>query len=255
MISDTARPETPAGGRGRRWTRWAIRLARLLPVLGVLALLALLLATIAAPSLWGYRTYVIYGSSMEPTIKLGSLIVAKSVSVDDLEVGDIITFRSRGNETTITHRIAAVRHEDGQHYFKTMGDASNGADPLEIQLEDGIRQVVYHLPYLGYVVDFAKGPLGIILLVALPAIGLLALHLAGGKKPATKPEAAYDSGWSSSRPPSEPRRRPPVPPLLPLAGGALITLLVRLGLLVVWLTDSDGNSPEEAASNAVPPKE
>ncbi len=76
MISETARPETPAGGRGRRWTHWPIRLARLLPVLGVLALLALLLATIAAPSLWGYRTYVIYGSSMEPTIKLGSLIVA-----------------------------------------------------------------------------------------------------------------------------------------------------------------------------------
>ncbi|MCH6555084.1 MAG: hypothetical protein IH797_00515 [Chloroflexi bacterium] len=123
---------------------------------------------------------------------------------------------------------------------------------MEIQLEDGVRRVAYHLPYLGYVVDFAKGPLGIILLVALPAIGLLALHLAGGKKPATKPGAAYDSGWSSSRPPSGPRRRPPVPPLLPLAGGALITLLVGLALLVVWLTDSDGNSPEEAASNAAP---
>ena len=252
MISETARPETPAGGRGRRWTRWAIRLARLLPVLGVLALLALLLATIAAPSLSGYRTYVIYGSSMEPTIKLGSLIVAKSVSVDDLEVGDIITFRSHGNETTITHRIAAIRHEDGQHYFKTKGDASNRADPVEIQLEDGVRQVAYHLPYLGYVVDFAKGPLGIILLIALPAIGLLALHLTGGEKPATKTGAAYDSGWISSHPPSGPRRRLPAPPLLPLVGGGLIALLVGIALLVVWLTDSDGNSPEEAASNAVP---
>ncbi len=189
MISETARPETPAGGRGRRWTRWAIRLAGLLPVLGVLALLALLLATIAAPSLGGYRTYVIYGSSMEPTIKLGSLIVAKSADVEDLEVGDIIAFRS-GNETIVTHRITGIREEDGHRLVLTKGDASNGADPTEIQLEDGVRRVAYHLPYLGYVVDFAKGPLGIILLVALPAIGLLALHLTSGRQGVPKDRQA-----------------------------------------------------------------
>ncbi len=61
-----------------------------------------------------------------------------------------------------------------------------------------------------------------------------------------------DSGWSWSRPPSGPRRPPPAPPLLPLAGGALIALLVSLALLVVWLTHSDGNSPEGAASTAPP---
>ncbi len=192
MISETARQETRAGSPQRKWDQWAGRLARLLVTLGVLALLALLLATIAAPSLGGYRTYVIYGSSMEPTIKLGSLIVAKSVSVDDLEVGDIITFRSRGNETTITHRITGIRHEGGQHYFTTRGDASNGVDPLEIQLQDGVRRVAYHLPYLGYVVDFAKGPLGIILLVALPAIGLLALHVTNRREGAAKDRRAEE---------------------------------------------------------------
>ena len=190
MISETARPETPAGGRGRRWTRWAIRLARLLPVLGVLALLALLLATIAAPSLGGYRTYVIYGSSMEPTIKLGSLIVAKSVSVDDLDVGDIITFRTSGNETTITHRIVGVREEDGQRRFLTKRDASNGADPLETHLDGEASRLAYHVPYLGYFVHFAKGPLGIILLVALPALGLLALQLTNGRQGAGKDREA-----------------------------------------------------------------
>ena len=60
-----------------------------------------------------------------------------------------------------------------------------------------------------------------------------------------------DSGWSWSRPPSGPRRPPP-PPLLPLVGGGLIALLVGLALLVVWLTDSDSNSPAGAASTATP---
>ena len=194
MISETARPETPAGGRGRRWTQWAARLAGLLPFLGVLALLALLLATMAAPSLWGYRTFVIYGSSMEPTIKVGSLIAAKSVSPDDLEVGDIITFRSRGNETTVTHRITGIRQEDGHRFFLTKGDASNGADPLETHLEGEVNRLAYRLPYLGYVVHFAKSPLGIVLLVALPAIGLLALQLTNGRRPRQQAAEAPPEG-------------------------------------------------------------
>ncbi len=190
MISETARPETPAGGRGRRWTEWAARLAALLALLGVLALLGLLLATIAAPRLWGYQTYVIYGASMDPTVKVGSLIVAKSVSADDLEVGDVITFRSRGSETTVTHRITGIRHEDGQRHFLTKGDASNGADALETQLDGEASRLAYHLPYLGYVVHFARSPLGIILLVALPAIGLLALQLTNGRQGAGKDREA-----------------------------------------------------------------
>ena len=193
MISETARPETPAGGRGRRWTRWAIRLARLLPVLGVLALLALLLATIAAPSLGGYRTYVIYGSSMEPAIKLGSLVVAKSANVDDLQVGDIIVFRNPGNGTTVTHRITGVREEDGRRYFQTKGDASNGADPLEVSLENGVQQVAYDLPYVGYFVDFAGSTLGIVLLLILPAAGLLVSYWSKNRRPQPQAEAAEGS--------------------------------------------------------------
>ncbi len=121
MISETARPETPTGGRGRRWTHWAIRLAGLLALLGVLALLSLLLATMAAPRLWGYQSYVIYGSSMEPAIKLGSLIVAEPVKVDGLQVGDVVVFRSPGNGVRLTHRIVEIREEDGQRRFLTKG--------------------------------------------------------------------------------------------------------------------------------------
>ncbi len=154
-----------------------------------MALLATLVAAVTVPRLWGYQTYVIYGSSMEPTIKLGSLIVAKSVSPDDLEVGDIITFRSRGNETTVTHRIVGVRHEDGQHYFKTKGDASTSSDPTEGRLEGRVHRLAYKLPYLGYFVDFANSTMGIILLIALPAAALLASSFSKRSRPQRQAEA------------------------------------------------------------------
>jgi signal peptidase len=145
------------------------------PLLGLVALLGLLLVTAALKPL-GYDSYVIYGSSMEPTIKVGSLILAKPAEVDGLEVGDIIAFQSPGNGVTVTHRIVAVREENGQHYFQTKGDASNGGDPQEVRLEDGVQELAYDLPYLGYFVHFAKSTMGMILLLVLPAAGLLALH-------------------------------------------------------------------------------
>ena len=192
MISETARPETRAGGRRRSWTRGAGRLAGVLAFLSVLGLMGLLLVTAAAPRLWGYQTYIIYGSSMEPTIKLGSLILAKTANVGDLQVGDIIVFRS-GNETTVTHRIVGIREEDGQRYFKTKGDATNGADPQEVRLEGGVHRLAFKLPYLGYFVDFAKSTTGMILLVVLPALGLMALHLTNSREGAGQ-EAAGEAG-------------------------------------------------------------
>ena len=187
MISETARPEIRAGSPQRMWVQWAGRLARLLVTLGVLALLGALLA-VAAPRLLGYQSYVIYGSSMEPTIKLGSLILTEPVNAEQLQVGDIIAFRT-ANEVTVTHRIVAARHEDGQHYFQTKGDASNGGDPTEVRLEGDVHRLAYKLPYLGYFVDFAKSPLGIIFLIALPAAALLASSFSKRSRPQRRAEA------------------------------------------------------------------
>jgi len=201
MISETAcpepaegaRPEIQAGGRQRTWARGAGRLAGRLAILGILGVLGLVLVTAAAPRLWGYQTYVIYGSSMEPTIKLGSLIVAESVSADELQVGDIIVFRSPSNGIMVTHRITGVREEDGQRYFQTKGDASKGGDLLEVTLEDGAQQVAYDLPYLGYFVHFAGSTTGIILLVVLPAAGLLLSYWAKQRRQQPQAEAAEGS--------------------------------------------------------------
>ena len=186
MISETATAGGQARSHRQKWTRAAGRLARLLVTLATLALLATLLAA-ALPRLWGYQSYVIYGSSMEPTIKVGSLILAQPVDVEKLQVGDIIAYRSP-NAVTVTHRIIAIRDEDGQRYFKTKGDASTSVDPAEVSLEGGVHRLAYKLPYLGYLVDFANSTLGIVVLLVLPAIGLLAMHWSKHGRPQRQAE-------------------------------------------------------------------
>jgi signal peptidase len=179
-VSGRSLPVSPAGvrvkeGRASVWPR------RLLDIVGYLALafcLALLgsLLTVAATNLLGYDSYVIYSGSMDPTVKVGSLLLTRPADVEDLQVGDVITYRSPGNHTTLTHRIVSMRQQDGQWVFKTKGDASLDPDPREVILRGQVSKMAFDIPYLGYVVDFAKSIQGVVLLLLVPAAGLLLMQ-------------------------------------------------------------------------------
>ena len=179
-MSGRSVPVSPAGVRVKEARAW-LWPARLLNASGYVALtlaLALLasLLTVAATNLLGYNNYVIYSGSMEPTVKVGSLLLTRSVDVEDLQVGDVITYRSPGNHTTLTHRIVSIRQQDGERVFKTKGDASLEPDPREIILRGQVSKMAFDIPYLGYVVDFAKSIQGVVLLLVVPAAGLVLIH-------------------------------------------------------------------------------
>jgi signal peptidase I len=80
------------------------------------------------PTVLGYSLSFVLTPSMEPTIDAGDLILSRSVKPEDLEVGDIITFRADipvGNSTreeSVTHRIVQIQEIGGIFYFTTKGD-------------------------------------------------------------------------------------------------------------------------------------
>ncbi len=163
------------GGRASVWPRRLLDIVAYLALACCLALLASLL-TVAATNLLGYQSYVIYSGSMEPTVKVGSLLLTRPADVEDLRVGDVITYRSPGNHTTLTHRIVSIRQQDGERAFTTKGDASLEPDPREVILRGQVSKMVFDVPYLGYVVDFAKSIQGVVLLLLVPAAGLLLMQ-------------------------------------------------------------------------------
>ena len=179
-MSGRSLPVSPAGVRVKEARAW-LWPARLLNASGYVALalaLALLasLLTVAATNLLGYNNYVIYSGSMDPTVKVGSLLLTRPAGVEDLRVGDVITYRSPGNHTTLTHRIVSIRQEDGERAFTTKGDASLDPDPREVILRGQVSKMAFDIPYLGYVVDFAKSIQGVVLLLLVPASGLLLMQ-------------------------------------------------------------------------------
>jgi signal peptidase len=130
------KPRRPRAGR------WAVNALCLLVMVLALALLL--------PAAFGLQRYVIMGGSMEGTYDLGSVVFEENVPVDDLEVGDVITYlppAESGIDTLVTHRIVEI---DGAT-FRTKGDANADVDPWTFELTAANQnRVTASVPYVGY---------------------------------------------------------------------------------------------------------
>jgi signal peptidase len=132
-------------------------MARLASGLVNVSLLMTTLAGVAylAPSLLGLERYVITGGSMSGTFEKGSVAFEKPVPVQDLAVGDVITYQppaDSGVPTLVTHRIITIKDTPGAgRQFQTKGDANPDPDPWKFQLVRGEQPVVQHtVPYAGW---------------------------------------------------------------------------------------------------------
>jgi signal peptidase len=142
------------------------------------ALLGLVITLLAgtAPTLVGFETFVVLSGSMEPALGVGDLAVVGAVRPGQLSMRDIISYRTPAQpNVVITHRLVGVSaDETGRIMFETKGDANDSVDQVEIDSQAVLGRVFYAVPKIGYLVDFAKKPLGKAVLLGVPAV-LLAL--------------------------------------------------------------------------------
>ena len=111
---------------------------------------------------------IVKSGSMEPTIRTGSIVVVKPAQV--YAVGDIVTFgKDSAREIPTTHRIVSITNGERGEIFSTKGDANEEADPMEVSAGAVIGKVIFTVPYAGFVLDFARQPIGFTLLIGIPA--------------------------------------------------------------------------------------
>ena len=131
-------------------------------------LIAICLAGSMLPIPENYKIMIVQSGSMAPAIKTGSIVIVKPSP--DYKAGDIITFGPYSKtKAPTTHRIVEIKEENGQTSYITKGDANDAPDDGEISKKDIIGKVLFDIPYLGYVVDFAKKPIGFMFLIIIPA--------------------------------------------------------------------------------------
>ena len=154
--------------------RTALRVAAVL----LLVLVVAPFVVTGVPSVVGAEeSFVVLSGSMnaepEPIVQPGDVVIVGGVDPVDIEEQDIITFTT-GAEEPVTHRVVNVTERNGQVAFRTKGDANEDADPQLVGPDQVIGRVMFVIPLIGHVVNFANTTQGFVLLVLLP-IGLLVL--------------------------------------------------------------------------------
>ncbi len=126
----------------------------------------------------------VFGTSMEPELHAGNLILIGKVSPSHVKVGDIIVFtipaavREQYNyPPVIAHRVIEVSTVAGIT-FRTKGD-NTGEDPFTVRPQDLMGQVSKQIPYLGFPFLFFQSQQGLIFIII--ALSLFALYLYGSE--------------------------------------------------------------------------
>jgi signal peptidase len=113
------------------------------------------------------KLFNVLTSSMEPTIKRGSMIVTVKPEESGLKRGDIVTFKfadEDGSGSFVTHRISKAG--PGPGVYTTRGDANKVDDP-PITFDDIVGKHVLTVPLLGILVSSMASPLSAVWLISI----------------------------------------------------------------------------------------
>jgi len=179
-------PADSSPGQVRSPRRWYLRALTTTGTV-LLGLVAVLTITIAIGSrtsadgqrvVFGHPVMTIISGSMNPTIPVGDIVVDAPVTAaqaSDLHVGQIISFRAApGSAEFITHRIVAVRVQNGAVSYITKGDANNSADSTPRPASDVIGLYHFSIPRGGYVLVAMHTPRVLIMLLASALLWIVA---------------------------------------------------------------------------------
>jgi signal peptidase len=167
-------------GTRRRRTAGSIT-TTVLAWLVIAAVTVALLVAVALPRVMGATPYTVLTGSMRPTMPPGTLVVVDPVDIDDLRVGDVITYQLRSGEpAVVTHRVTSVSSTlAGERTVQTQGDANPVADALPVTAQQVRGKVSYAIPYLGRVNTLMSGSQRETATTAVAiALGLYALFMA-----------------------------------------------------------------------------
>lgn len=113
--------------------------------------------------------------SMEPSIHTGSIVTVHQET--DYNLQDVITVQMQNDPSqSYTHRVVEKIEEDTTS-FRTKGDANESEDADLSQESQVLGKVIFSIPLIGYLANFAKQPTGFILMIIVPSIIIAASEM------------------------------------------------------------------------------
>jgi signal peptidase len=136
------------------WLWYGISAGLLALILGIAAV------AIVVPQMTGAVPLTVLSSSMEPTLRPGTMAVVRPIEQSQLgqiRIGDIITFQPYPKDPTlVTHRVVEIQHlSTGGYVFTTQGDANSTVDE-PVRGKQVRATLWYAMPWLGWVNDLVN---------------------------------------------------------------------------------------------------
>jgi signal peptidase I len=118
--------------------------------------------TMAPAQLGGPLTYVIVdGNSMEPRFHLGDLIIVRKEAT--YQVGDAVTYQNAELGSFVFHRITGLELDR----FILQGDNNSWLDSYHPSQKEIIGKLWVHIPKLGILIEWARIPVHLAIIVGL----------------------------------------------------------------------------------------
>lgn len=154
-----------------------------------IAVLLLAAAVLVGASRQGYNLYSVRSDSMEPVLQRGSgLVINKNDTT--IQTGDVVAYISPTDpRLIITHRVVEVYPRQG--FFVARGDNTSSPDS-PIPIRNLIGTATFKMPLAGYGFDVVRHPVGLAVIVYVPALGIVLSEVARLKQHyATAPKRRY----------------------------------------------------------------
>lgn len=152
--------------------------------------------------IFGYYMYDVLTDSMSGTIEPGDVIMCKAVDdVNELQVGDIITFSAPNGNYNETHRIVQIARNDygTVKYFKTKGDNAKDVDNWELNPQNVKAKFVKKSVFIGGLRRFLSHWYGYVVIVVIPLCIVFALVIASFVKDKVALESEKDKDSSNGK--------------------------------------------------------
>lgn len=135
----------------------------------IVAFFVIFALAVITMKLTNVQAFTILSGSMEPEYSVGALILVKETTPDELDVGDVITYKL-GGSTIVTHRIYEIvpdeNNADGVCY-RMKGDANDVVDASLVAPSQIIGKPILNVDKLGYAADYLTSSRGRPILVGV----------------------------------------------------------------------------------------
>jgi len=150
----------------------------------ILFIINLILSFEENTHIFGIYMFNIVSESMEPTFYKDDLVIVKRCKMQELQKGDIITFKQ--DDRTISHRMIAITQENGEFKFITKGDNNDILDKETVEMKDVYGKVLFSVKKIGKFIHYIQNARGLINIVIFIIIIYVLISLRDNQKNSRK---------------------------------------------------------------------